>query len=82
MSLDDQLEKIRQMAATRVPEEQRAVMGAATRDLRDSGILDGTIKVGDGLPAFALDDVHGQTVVSTELLARGPVVLTVFRGVW
>ncbi len=82
MSLDDQLEKIRQMAATRVPEEQRAVMGGATRDLRATGILDLTIKVGEALPAFALDDVHGQPVVSTELLARGPAVLTVFRGVW
>ena len=41
-----------------------------------------SIKVGDELPPFALDDVHGQTVVSSELLAQGPVVLTVFRGVW
>ncbi len=82
MSLDEQLERIRAAAVTRVPEEQRAVMGAVTKALRETGILDGAIRVGDALPAFALRNVHGEEVRSADLLARGPLVLTVFRGVW
>ncbi len=82
MSLGEQLERIRAGAATRVPAEQRAVMGAATKELRESGILDRAPKVGDTLPAFALQNVHDEEVSSTALLTRGPLVLTVFRGVW
>jgi len=47
-----------------------------------SGILNGVIKVGDPLPRFALQNAVGQEVRSSELLANGPLVLTVFRGTW
>jgi hypothetical protein len=55
---------------------------ATTDDLRASGILDGVIKVGDPLPLFALKNAFGQEVRSSELLAKGLFVLTVFRGSW
>jgi len=57
-------------------------MHHATDDLRSSGILEGVIKVGDRLPAFALKNAFGEEVRSSELLASGPLVLTVFRGTW
>lgn len=82
MSLDDQLAKIREGAVSRIPEDKRAVMARATQELRESGIIDKTIKVGDALPAFALKNAHGGEVTSTDLLANGTVVLTVFRGHW
>jgi peroxiredoxin len=44
--------------------------------------MDGVIKVGGQLPAFALKNAFGQEVRSSELLANGPLVLTVFRGSW
>jgi peroxiredoxin len=44
--------------------------------------LDGVIKVGDRLPFFALKNASGQELRSPELLASGPLVLTVFRGTW
>jgi hypothetical protein len=76
------LAAIREGAKARVPEEKRAVMGGATKDLRNSGILDGVIKVGDTLPAFAFASARSADVTSDELLARGAVVLSVFRGSW
>lgn len=82
MSLGEKLKAINTGAATRIPADKRAIMAQATQDLRASGILDGVIKVGDRLPAFALSNQTGATVTSADLLARGPVVLTVFRGVW
>ena len=82
MSLAERLDTIREAGARRVPAEKRAVMGAATQALRDSGFPDGFIKVGDSLPKFALDNAHGKVVRSADLLNRGAVVLTVFRGHW
>jgi len=82
MSLEDQLAKIREAGAARMPEEVRATMGKATQDLRDSGIMDSVIKIGDTLPAFALQDSGGAEVGSQALLQKGNLVVTVFRGHW
>ena len=82
MSLAEQLDKIRAGGAKRLPEETRAIMGAATQSLRDGGLLDGAPKVGDRLAEFALENAQGDVVRSADLLGRGAVVLTVFRGAW
>ena len=82
MSLEESLAKIRTASADRIPAEAREVIGRTNEILRNSGLLDNAIKVGDKLPAFSLQNAHGQTVESSALLAQGAVVLTVFRGVW
>ena len=82
MSLAERLDAIREAGAKRIPADKRAVMGAATQAIRDSGIESGYIKVGDRLPEFALDNARGQVVRSADLLNRSAVVLTVFRGHW
>ena len=82
MSLAERLDAIREAGAKRIPPEKRAVMGAALQRLRDSGIAAGFVKAGDPLPEFELADVRGQVVRSADLLNRGAVVLTVFRGHW
>ena len=38
--------------------------------------------VGDKLPGFALSNAYGQEVRSVDLLAKGPMALTFFRGGW
>ena len=82
MSLEEQLAKIREAGAARMPEEVRAAMGKATQDLRESGIMDKVIKVGDPLPAFSLKNTDGVDVNSASLLKKGNLVVTVFRGHW
>ncbi len=82
MSLEEKLAEIRAAGAKRIPEDKRAVMGRATQELRDSGIMDRVIKVGDALPAFSLANADGETVSSADLLARGPLVVSVYRGHW
>ena len=82
MSLAEQLEKMREASAGRIPPERRAVMEAAMQELRDSGILDRVAKVGDKLPPFALPNGDGEIVRSADVLAKGPLVLTFFRGAW
>ena len=44
--------------------------------------MDRAIKVGDPLPGFALPNAAGQEVRSADFLAKGPLVLTFFRGSW
>jgi hypothetical protein len=82
MTLAERLNTIRQGADKRIPPDKRAIMHRATDDLRSSGILDHVTKVGDLLPPFALRNAVGEEVSSSELLANGPLVLTVFRGSW
>ncbi|HEX4615368.1 MAG TPA: hypothetical protein VH230_05570 [Stellaceae bacterium] len=82
MTLAERLDTIRQGADKRISSDKHAIMHRSTDDLRASGILDGVIKVGDLLPPFALKNAFGEEVRSSELLANGPLVLTVFRGSW
>ena len=82
MSLEESLAKIRAAAAERIPPEAREVIGRTNEELRNSGLLDSAIKVGDTLPPFALKNADGKTVKSEDILAKGPMVLSVFRGVW
>jgi len=80
--LAEQLETIRQGVDNRVPPDKRAIVHRATADLRASAIMDHVIKVGDRLPPFTLKSTFGKEVRSEDLLATGPLVLTVFRGSW
>ena len=82
MSLEESLAKIRAASVERIPAEKREVIKRTNEELANSGILDGTIKVGDTLPAFSLPNAGGEMVESSALLAKGAVVLTIFRGHW
>ena len=57
-------------------------MHRATAELIASGAAQLALKAGDKLPAFSLADPEGHTVSSTDLLARGPLVISFYRGVW
>ncbi|KAI1200670.1 AhpC-TSA-domain-containing protein [Nemania serpens] len=41
-----------------------------------------TIQVGDKLPEFAMTDATGGEVTSASLLAKGPLLITFYRGEW
>ena len=82
MSLKEKLEASRAAAASRVPADIRAIMQRATVDLRASGILKKVAAVGQVAPAFTAPDYDGRVFSSHELLARGPMVVSFFRGAW
>lgn len=64
------------------PPEVHVVMKRATAELVATGQADRALKVGDRAPVFTLDDPDGNPVSSTDLLAKGPLVLSFYRGVW
>ncbi|HJN61078.1 MAG TPA: hypothetical protein QF630_08555 [Alphaproteobacteria bacterium] len=82
MSLARKLADISAAGAKKIPKEWQEVMARSLDELRASGIMDGVIKVGDKLPAFALKNDDGSTVSSQALLADGPLVVNIFRGHW
>ncbi|HME24763.1 MAG TPA: hypothetical protein VKI44_26110 [Acetobacteraceae bacterium] len=82
MSLEDKLAAIREGAAKRIPADRLAIMHAATEQLRGSSILDRVIRPGAKAPDFTLNDQNGNAVTLSALTARGPVVISVFRGFW
>jgi hypothetical protein len=82
MALQEKLDAMREMSKTRVPPEARAVMERSIDDLRASGIMSRVARVGQPAPDFTLPDAAGQPVSLEALLARGPVVLSFYRGRW
>jgi hypothetical protein len=82
MTLEAKLALIRDAAKTRIPPEARAVMERGIQDLRTSGAMERVARVGQPAPDFTLPDATGAPVRLTDLLARGPVVLSFYRGRW
>jgi hypothetical protein len=82
MTLREQLDHLREAAKARIPPEARATMERSIEDLRASGIIDRIVKVGRPAPDFTLPNATGRSVSLGELRARGPVVLSFYRGRW
>jgi AhpC/TSA family len=82
MTLQEKLDAMRAASKTRVPPEAQAIMHRSIEDLRASGITNRVARVGHPAPDFALPNAAGQPVSLTGLLARGPVVLSFYRGRW
>jgi peroxiredoxin len=64
------------------PPEIHPVMERATAELVASGQARQALKAGDVAPPFTLNDPDGKPVSSTELLKKGPLVISFYRGVW
>jgi hypothetical protein len=65
-----------------VPRSVIEVMHRATAELKASGAAERAKKVGDKAPAFSLKDPEGKTIASKDLLAKGPLIVSFYRGVW
>jgi peroxiredoxin len=83
MSLQEKLDAFKaDFEGKKAPPHVVAIMHKATGDLIASGQADRALKAGWRAPKFALPDAHGVVVRSTDLLAKGPLVLTFYRGIW
>jgi hypothetical protein len=82
MELQRKLNALKKGFEAQAPKEAVEIMHRATADLESSGILEGTVKVGDEAPDFSLTNADGQEFRLRELLAEGPVVLSFYRGKW
>jgi hypothetical protein len=84
MRLQTKLNELKQnfLSSGKVSPEMIAIMTRSTDQLRNSGILQRVLKPGDKAPSFELHNQDGKTVSSVGLFAKGPLVVSFFRGVW
>ena len=82
MSLKGELKALREKAEAKRPAPIVATMHRAVDELRASGAPARVLKPGQPAPAFALPNAEERIVDSKALLARGPLVVTFYRGRW
>lgn len=82
MTLQNQLDDFKAKFKTMAPEDAFEAFARSTQELIDSGQAERALKAGDQLPDFTLTDADRTEVTLKELLAKGPVVLSFYRGVW
>jgi peroxiredoxin len=76
----NQREEIEAMSSS-IPEPIASRIDRAVAEIEASGVAPG-LSIGERAPAFTLTDAYGEAVSLSALLARGPVVLTFYRGEW
>lgn len=82
MSLKADIDQLIEKSSKRIPQDIQNIMAADTKRLKQSGIEDNSLKTGDKAPSFMLPNAKGEQVSSADLLAKGPVVLSFYRGGW
>ncbi len=82
MILQERLDTQRSQFEKKAPKEALDIMHRATEDLRNSGMMDLIHKIGDAAPDFELKNAFGQSILSTNLLKDGPLVVSFYRGKW
>ena len=87
MALQDRLDAFKAdftggKLAVKPTKERLELMARATSELIESGQAQRARKAGEIAPEFSLEDADGKLVSSRDLLARGPLVISFYRGVW
>src|SRR5258708_18233515 len=80
VTLQDQIAAFQAQSAGRAPSEVSAAFAGAIAQLVASGVTERALKVGEQAPDFTLPDALGSSVTLSQLLTKGPVVVTFYRG--
>ena len=82
LTIREQSDQLKAAAAERLPSEVLEVFDRNIENFVDEGIPTNSIKVGDTLEAFTLDDATGNPVSLDRLIENGPAVIVFYRGGW
>ena len=82
VSLTDSLNNKKSAFLNRASEEKIASYDRGIEAVAESGILETAINVRDKAPDFTLKNATGESVSLSDYLAKGPVILTWYRGGW
>lgn len=80
--LEAELGNLKAAAAKRIPPDTLATMMRCRRQLEQSGIMAQVIQPGTPLPDAELPDASGKGHVLSDLHQGGPLLITLYRGVW
>lgn len=81
-SLSQQLADQQAQSRAKIPADQQTVMTKATEQLKQSGLVERSLGLGDRIPKFTLPNALNQPVRIQDVLAQGPVVISFYRGEW
>jgi peroxiredoxin len=81
MSIKQALAEQKARVQARLGEKFNVISGEVER-IRGLGFLDRSLKAGQAAPGFTLPDAYGREVSLKTLLAKGPVVVSFYRGEW
>jgi peroxiredoxin len=82
MTLKQDIDAFVAEAAARVPPELMAELERSIEQVRDSGIEERALGEGDLAPPFTLPNAEGRPVALKDLLRRGPLIISFYRGIW
>jgi len=82
MTLKNELQQIRLSLEDQLKPTEIAAIDRAIQELSASGAEARALQAGEKAPEFAFEQPDGSLLRSTDLLARGPVVLSFQRGSW
>jgi len=81
-ALGARLEAKAEAFRSKAPTDKQKLYASGIEQVRSSGVEKSARNVGDRAPDFTLPDAAGKPVHLADLLRRGPVVLTWYRGGW
>jgi peroxiredoxin len=80
--LDALLDEVRRTGAAKFTTEKKKIYADGITSVKESGVLDSALKVGDKAHNFTLKNALNQSVTLYDELKNGPVILTWYRGGW
>ncbi len=81
-TLDSLLNEKRVAFSNTASEDKKQVYNDGLESVKNSGILDKALNIGDKAPDFILNNQKGEPVTLYNELKNGPVILTWYRGGW
>lgn len=81
-SLSTLLEERSKASAAKASDEKKKIYAEGITDVKNSGILEKALNVGEKAPNFTLNNALNKPVSLYDELKNGPVVLTWYRGGW
>jgi peroxiredoxin len=81
MSMNQEAAELKAKVQEKLGEKFGIITGDLER-VRAAGTIDAALQVGQRAPEFTLPDAFGNPVAVSALLARGPVVISFYRGEW
>lgn len=82
LQLAPRLQKIREWVAANITVEENEIMENHIKLLQNSHSTEKILKEGDIAPEFNLKNQNGEMISSTELLKKGPLIVSFYRGSW
>ena len=80
--LATQIQQFNIELAAQVPQEVLEAFGKSIEDLKTKNIEEKSIKIGETIPNFSLENAKNEVVNSSDILKNGKMIIAFYRGSW